>query len=120
MKNRKFKSLAKSFLNELGNPTPNSNQLSKMESMIATFTFLRKSEFDNKLSAREVHCLVLAAQGKTTSEIAELLKIKEPTVSTHRREILRKLNCKTMAHAVFQSMRYNILHTDPFILNTSA
>lgn len=119
MKNRKFKSLAKSFLNELGNSSPNGDHLTKMESIITNFAFLRKFEFDNKLSAREVHCLILAAQGKTTPEIAELLKIKEPTVNTHRREILRKLNCKTMAHAVFQSMRYNILPYETLCCNSN-
>lgn len=108
MKKRKFTSLAKSFLREFGNDTPNQEQVSKMEYMLTNVTTLCSLKFYKKLSERETQCLLLAAHGKSTFEIAALLKIKTPTVDTHRREILKKLNCKSMTQAVFQTMRYNI------------
>ncbi len=44
-----------------------------------------------ELTEREVEVLCLIAEGKTTREIAALLYISEPTVNTHRRNLLRKL-----------------------------
>ncbi len=108
MKKRIFTSLAKSFLRDFGNVTPSQEQISKMAYMLTNVTTLCSLKFHKKLSERETHCLILAAHGQTTSEIAALLKIRTPTVNTHRREILKKLNCKTMTQAVFQTMRYNI------------
>lgn len=109
MKKRNFKRLAKSYLKDFGNDKPSCDQISKMESMITNISILHELKLNKKLSERETHCLLLIAHGKSTSEIAFMLDVKTPTVNTHRREILRKLNCKNMAHAVFQTMRHNIL-----------
>ncbi len=109
MKKRNFVTLARWYLKDMGNASPTNEHIVKMEQMIANVTTLSTWRFTNTLSEREMHCLVLVAHGKTTPEIATQLKIKTSTVNTHRREILRKLKCKTMSHAVFQTMRYNIL-----------
>ncbi len=52
-----------------------------------------KSELDKavELTDREHEVLCLIAEGKTTREIAAMLYISEPTVNTHRRNLLRKL-----------------------------
>jgi len=44
-----------------------------------------------ELTDREREVLCLIAEGKTTKEIAVELYISEPTVNTHRRNLLRKL-----------------------------
>lgn len=44
-----------------------------------------------ELTDREHEVLCLIAEGKTTREIAAELYISEPTVNTHRRNLLRKL-----------------------------
>jgi DNA-binding CsgD family transcriptional regulator len=109
MQKSNLKGIAKSYLKEFGNQNPNYDQMSKMECLLTNISILRPLKFNMKLSARESHCLLLIAYGKSTSEIATHLKLKIPTINTHRREILRKLKCKTMANAVYQTMRYNIL-----------
>lgn len=45
-----------------------------------------------ELTDREHEVLCLIAEGKTTREIAKELFISEPTVNTHRRNLLRKLD----------------------------
>ncbi len=51
-----------------------------------------KSDEKIILSKREKEILVLIGQGKTSSEIADVLFISKSTVDTHRRNILRKIN----------------------------
>jgi two-component system invasion response regulator UvrY len=49
------------------------------------------------LSDREFAVLKLIASGKTVSEVAELLSLSVPTISTYRARILEKMNMKTNA-----------------------
>jgi two-component system nitrate/nitrite response regulator NarL len=57
-----------------------------------------KMEEDNKiqkkgiLSRREKQIMLLIADGKISSEIAEALHISKNTVETHRKNMIRKLN----------------------------
>lgn len=48
------------------------------------------------LTAREIEILRHLATGKTSKEIGRQLFISQHTVDTHRRNLLRKLNCKTV------------------------
>lgn len=50
------------------------------------------SEKTVHLSSREKEILTLISSGKTTKEIADILFISEMTISTHRKNICRKLN----------------------------
>ncbi len=47
------------------------------------------------LSKREMEILKLVIKSKTSDEIADLLSISPQTVSTHRKNILRKTNAKS-------------------------
>jgi len=49
------------------------------------------------LSDREYQTLLLIASGKTVSEIAEILCLSTPTVSTYRARILEKMRLKNNA-----------------------
>ena len=49
------------------------------------------------LSLREREVLQLLAEGQSSKDIATLLKIAVPTVETHRRQIMDKLNLRTIA-----------------------
>ncbi|XBP73264.1 response regulator transcription factor (plasmid) [Polaromonas hydrogenivorans] len=55
---------------------------------------------DNKLSEREQQVLKLVASGQTSTEIGARLSISGQTVNTHIKNIYRKLNVRTRAHAV--------------------
>lgn len=51
----------------------------------------------SKLTNREREVLQLLSEGKTSRQIAEMLGLAIRTVETHRREIMRKLNLRTVA-----------------------
>lgn len=65
---------------------------------------VRKHEGDTRLGRREREVLVLLADGKSSSEIAEALFISPSTVDVHRRNIMRKLDL----HNVVELTRYAI------------
>jgi two-component system, NarL family, invasion response regulator UvrY len=52
------------------------------------------------LSDREFEVMRLIATGKTTSQIAEMLHLSLPTVSTYRGRILEKMNLTTTAELI--------------------
>lgn len=56
------------------------------------------------LSKREQEVLSLAAQGKTSREIAESLFLAKPTVNHHLSNILRKTAAKNIKNAIMKSV----------------
>ncbi len=59
-----------------------------------------------ELTEREIEVLQKIAEGYITKEIADQLNISETTVTTHRRNIMAKLEVPNLAHLV----RYAIKH----------
>jgi len=57
------------------------------------------------LSTREREVLQLLAEGKTSRQIAEQLKIAVRTIETHRREIMRKLDIRSVAELTKYAIR---------------
>jgi len=49
------------------------------------------------LSDREYQTMLLIASGKTVSEIADILYLSTPTISTYRARILKKMRLKNNA-----------------------
>jgi DNA-binding NarL/FixJ family response regulator len=49
------------------------------------------------LSERETEILTLVAEGRSSREIAEQLHLSHHTINTHRKNILKKLACKSAA-----------------------
>lgn len=58
---------------------------------------VQKSSQDNILSDREIEVLSLIVQGHINKEIADKLNIGLATVITHRRNIMEKLNVKSVS-----------------------
>lgn len=59
----------------------------------------------DKLSARELDVLRLAANGNSNRTIGEILSISEPTVKTHMSTILVKLGARDRTHAVTLALK---------------
>ncbi|MCL6494692.1 MAG: response regulator transcription factor [Ignavibacterium sp.] len=68
-----------------------------------------KVELSEVLSDREYEIFMLIAQGKTVSEIAEILSLSVKTVSTHRTHILEKTKLKNNADIVMYAVRNKLL-----------
>lgn len=60
---------------------------------------------EQQLTEREVQCLYWAANGKSSDETAIILKIKKSTVEDYRKHIKQKLNCSSMAHAIYEGVK---------------
>ena len=72
------------------------------------------SNLDKKvhLTGREIDVLRLIAEAKTTKEIASILYISEPTVNTHRRNLLRKLGFDNSSHLVRYAIKHGYVSLD--------
>jgi DNA-binding CsgD family transcriptional regulator len=83
-----------------------------MKQKILLETFLKKIGKRmpvQQLTEREICCLLLAANGMTTGQTAELLGIRPSTVETHRKGIKKKLASNSMAQAVYQGIKYGYM-----------
>jgi len=64
------------------------------------------------LSAREREVLQLVAEGKSSKEIAALLHIALPTVETDRRQLMEKLNLRTIAELTKYAIREGLTSSE--------
>jgi DNA-binding NarL/FixJ family response regulator len=69
----------------------------------------------DKLSAREREITQLVAEGKSSSEVAQLLHISVRTVETHRHNVMEKLNIRSIAGLTKFAIRNGLgsLHDHP-------
>lgn len=63
------------------------------------------------LSAREREVLQLVAEGKSTKAIAACLQISAPTVDTHRKNMMRKLDLHRIADLVCHAIRTGLIES---------
>lgn len=68
---------------------------------------------NNPLTPREIDCLRWAANGKTDSEIAEILNIARWTVVTYLQNAKTKLGCSNRTSAVATSIAMGIIDAPP-------
>jgi DNA-binding NarL/FixJ family response regulator len=61
------------------------------------------------LSDRQREIIQLVAEGKSTTEVADLLRLSPGTVVKHRSDIMRRLNCHSMAEVVTYAIRNKIV-----------
>ncbi|MBL4905758.1 MAG: response regulator transcription factor [Flavobacteriaceae bacterium] len=66
-------------------------------------------EENTELTTREFELLKLFAEGKTRSEIADMLFISVKTVGTHKQHILKKLELKNTTDIVKYAIRKKII-----------
>jgi DNA-binding NarL/FixJ family response regulator len=71
-----------------------------------------RSGEERPLSLREREVLQLVAEGKSSKEIGVILQIAVPTVETHRRQIVEKLNLRTIAELTKYAIREGLTSTD--------
>lgn len=64
------------------------------------------------VTRRQQEILLLIKDGKTNSEIAELLACSQWTVKNHIQNILRRLGTSSRAHAISRAMSLGILRPD--------
>lgn len=67
---------------------------------------------DRPLSPRERQVLQLLAEGKSSKDIACRLHLAVPTVETHRRQIMDKLNLHTIAELTKYAIREGLTSLD--------
>lgn len=70
---------------------------------------LNEKKSEPELSAREAEILVWVAQGKSNTDIAEILEISPHTVSTHLKRILHKLNASSRTTAAVRAAQWGLL-----------
>jgi DNA-binding NarL/FixJ family response regulator len=64
------------------------------------------------LTAREREVTQLLAEGKSSKEVASLLKLSTKTVETHRSNIMRKLNLHSIRDLVVYAIKNNIIQIE--------
>jgi len=69
-------------------------------------------EETSDLSEREIDVLKLVAKGKANKEIADLLFISTHTVISHRKNIIRKLNIKSVAGLTVYAILNRLISED--------
>jgi len=62
------------------------------------------------LTLRELDCLRWTAEGKTSSEIAAIIKLSEHTVNHYLIAAARKLDCVNRVQAVAKALRLGLFH----------
>ena len=97
------------ILDFLGIEQPTKAQYKLIASLLSGSAIKQPVFFPEILSRREINCLHWTARGKTSDEIAQILRIRHTTVASYKREILRKLNCTNMAQAIFQGIRFGYI-----------
>jgi DNA-binding CsgD family transcriptional regulator len=68
---------------------------------------------ESKLSPRQIECLRLAAEGKTSSEIAAALGISSRTVDQYVGEACERLNVRNRIQAVAKALTLGLLPDAP-------
>lgn len=96
----------------LGSPQPTPEQLRLAKRLLLRTTLSRELLFNPRLSAKEIECLLLAARGFSARESAELLGIKLSTVDSCRKEVKRKLKCKTLPQAIYEGICFGYIQPD--------
>lgn len=62
-----------------------------------------------RLTPREVQILRMVAEGHTSLPLGKKLGISRETVNAHVKNILRKLNVRTRAQAIFKAYEQGLL-----------
>ena len=100
------KKLAAEILRECKIQNPSSSECEFIQELLSHVVSNPFCAEADQLSERERTCLFWIKQGKSTEEIASLMHVKQCTVKQYRGSIKAKLQCKTLAQALFKAMHY--------------
>lgn len=89
----------------------------KVVEALIEFSFRRgpdkkEQQLHDQLSEREMEVLMLITQGKSTKDIADKLFLSTHTVYTHRKNILKKLSCKSAAELINYAYTQGLVEKD--------
>ena len=93
--------LAIELLERLGNIEPTEFQIEIIESILSQVV-PRWRGFDQGLTLIEIISILLAAKGKTSQEIADLLNISQIDIEERYEKIKSKLNFNALAQTVLK------------------
>jgi LuxR family transcriptional regulator, quorum-sensing system regulator RaiR len=71
-----------------------------------------ETEYRKRLTPRERECLTWCAAGKTSDDIATILRISEGVVRIHLRSAQQKLGCLNRTHTVAKAMTHKLIFPD--------
>jgi NarL family two-component system response regulator LiaR len=91
--------------------------LSHFASLLSDLESARRSRTDARrvlalLTPREIEILQVLAEGKSTREVAQSLRISVMTVQSHVKNILGKLGARSKVEAVTLALRHGIIGID--------
>lgn len=82
----------------------------KAQRVLNENNFLKKNfHLFETLTKREVELLKLFAKGNTNESVARQMFISEETVATHRKNIKRKINCKTNYDCTYFAQAFDLI-----------
>jgi two-component system response regulator NreC len=82
-----------------------------LEDYLAQHTDQAQSRYDN-LSLREKEVLLLAAEGKTTREIANMLRLSAKTIEKYRASMMRKLELHNLSELIKFAIREGLIDVE--------
>jgi two-component system response regulator NreC len=82
-----------------------------LEDYLSQGTKQTQSRYDN-LTLREKEVLRLAAEGKTTPEIADLLHLSVKTIEKHRSSMMRKLGLQSLSELIKYALRKGLIEME--------
>lgn len=82
-----------------------------LEDYLAQRTDQAQSRYDS-LTLREKEVLRLAAEGKTTQEMADMLHLSPKTVEKHRSSMMRKLELHSLSELIKYAIRKGLIEVD--------
>ena len=97
------------LLKQLGNPAPTTAQVELAIQAFNTLHLSRVFEPPPNLTQTQGILLNLIAKGHDMNQITRLMNITISTAKTHKKNILRKLNCVNISQAVFKAFCYGCL-----------
>ncbi|MFZ2486291.1 MAG: helix-turn-helix transcriptional regulator [Candidatus Rickettsiella isopodorum] len=107
--NRLLSALSLDYLEFLEIRRPSKRQIRVIEHLVYRKHTYEDFTFYYPLTLQELKCLYLASEGYDIKDTANFLKITIRAVENHRTSIIKKLNCKNIAHSIKKGMEKGII-----------
>jgi DNA-binding CsgD family transcriptional regulator len=107
--NRLLSALSQDYLKFLEIHRPNKKQICVIENLVYRKHIYEDFTFHYPLTLQELKCFYLASEGYDIKDTAEFLGITIRAVENHRTSIIRKLNCKNMAHSIKKGIEKGLI-----------